>query len=85
MSDLRYEALRVAMRKIAWPMMTLREYAEDQGCKLEPVMARQLSNDPNYLKDIAQKAMAEIAAIDLRHIKVMIVPVQPKPRKKPKR
>lgn len=64
MSDPRYEVLRIAMRKIAWPMLTLREYAEDQGRDLDGHMARQIANDPHYLKDIAQKAMAEIAGID---------------------
>lgn len=64
MTDPRYEVLRVAMRKIAWPMGWLKEYAEDHGCKVDYPVAQQLAADPNYLKQIAQQAMAEIAQID---------------------
>jgi hypothetical protein len=64
MNDPRYEVLRIAMRKIAWPMQWLKEYAEDCGCKVDYPVAQDLAKDPNYLKQIAQQAMAEIAKID---------------------
>ena len=64
MTDPRYEVLRIAMRKIAWPMMALREYAEDHGCEMDHPVARDLVNDPNYLKQIAQQALADIVKID---------------------
>ncbi len=64
MADPRYEVLRVAMRKIAWPIKALQEYAEDQGHKLDVHMAVQIVSNPHYFQDIAQEAMAEIAMID---------------------
>lgn len=64
MIDQRYEVLRVAMRKIAWPIQGLREMAEDQGRELDGHMARVVGFDPHYLIKIAQDAMAEIAMID---------------------
>ena len=62
--DPRYEVLRVAMRRIAWPIQGLREMAEDQGRELDGHMARTIGLDPHYLIKIAQDAMAEIATID---------------------
>lgn len=64
MSDERYEVLRIAMRKIAWPMMALRELAEDQGHDFNARKAIEIANDPEYLKNIARIAMADIAVID---------------------
>jgi len=64
MSDPRYETLRIAMRKIAWPVMTLREYAEDQGHDFDGHKAVELANCVGYLKEIAREAMAEITVID---------------------
>jgi hypothetical protein len=60
----RYKILRIAMRKIAWPMMTLREEAEAQGTDFDEAVARQLANDPDYLKRIAETALEEIIAVD---------------------
>jgi len=64
MSDPRYEVLRVAVLKIAWPMMALREFAEDQGHDFNANKAIEIANDPEYLKNIARIAMADIAVID---------------------
>lgn len=64
MSDPRYEVLRTAMYKIAWPLRGLEEMAADQGRKLDGHMAVQIANDPHYLIKLAQDAMAEIAQID---------------------
>lgn len=64
MIDPRYEVLRVAMRKIAWPLRGLQEMAEDQGRKIDGHMALQIANDHHYLIKLAQDAMAEIARID---------------------
>ncbi len=64
MSDPRYEILRVAMRKIAWPMMTLREFAEDQGHEFNAKKALEIAHSLGYLQGIAQEAMADIAMID---------------------
>ncbi len=60
----RYKILRIAMRKIAWPMMTLREEAEALGTDFDEAVARQLANDPDYLKRIAETALEEIIAVD---------------------
>lgn len=64
MTDPRYEALRIAMRKIAWPMLTLREFAEDQGHYFNADKAREIAYSPGYLQSIAANAMAEITMID---------------------
>ena len=64
MDDPRYEVLRIAIRKIAWPMQWLQEYAEDHGLEIDGPAAVELANDPNYLKQLAQQAMADIAKID---------------------
>lgn len=64
MSDPRYEVLRAAMWKIAWPLRGLEEMAKDQGNRLEGHMAVRIANDPHYLIKLAQDAMAEIARID---------------------
>ena len=64
MIDPRYEVLRIAMYKIAWPMLALREFAEDEGHDFDAGMAIRIANDPAYLKGIAQGAMALIATID---------------------
>lgn len=62
--DPRYEVLRVAMRKIAFPILTLQEYAKEQGRQVDGAVAVQLAKDPGYLSSIAAQAMADIAMID---------------------
>ena len=64
MNDPRYEVLRVAMRKISWPMLTLREFAEDQGHEFNARNASEIARSPCYLQGIAREAMAAIAIID---------------------
>lgn len=64
MTDPRYETLRVAMRKIAWPMLALREFAEDQGHEFNAHKALEIARSPAYLQNIAADAMVAIAMID---------------------
>jgi hypothetical protein len=60
----RYKILLTAMESIAWPMRSQRDAAKAQGTDFNEAAARQLANDPDYLKRIAETALEEIIAID---------------------
>lgn len=49
---------REALERIADPLTVMRRDAEAIGRRLEGRVAYALSNDPNYLKEIARKALA---------------------------
>lgn len=46
-----------ALEKIKEPIKFFRAEAEATGCKLDGMMAIQLSDNANYLKEIAEKAL----------------------------
>ena len=60
----RYKILLTAMERIAWPMRSQRDAAKAQGTDFDEAAARQLANDPDYLKRIAETALEEIIAVD---------------------
>ena len=60
----RYKILLTAMEGIAWPMRSQRDAAKAQGTDVDAAAARQLANDPDYLKRIAETALEEIIAVD---------------------
>ncbi len=51
------ERLREALEQIAFPIKHLQQEAEREGAKLDGAMAIALSNDANWLKNIAKKAL----------------------------
>jgi hypothetical protein len=61
----RYKILLIAMERIAWPMRSQRDAAKAKGAPdFDEQHARQLANDPDYLKRIAETALEEIIAVD---------------------
>jgi hypothetical protein len=60
----RYKILLTAMERIAWPMRSQRDAAKAQGTDFDEAAARQLANDPDYLKRIAETALEDIIAVD---------------------
>jgi hypothetical protein len=60
----RYKILLTAMERIAWPMRSQRDAAKGQGTDFDEAAARQLANDPDYLKRIAETALEKIIAVD---------------------
>jgi hypothetical protein len=61
----RYKILVTAMEGIAWPMRSQRDAAKAKGAPdFDEAAARQLANDPYYLKRIAETALEEIIAVD---------------------
>ena len=58
---------RQALEDIADPLAALRREAEEQGCGLHGCIAVSLSNDPVYLKKIAQDALDQFKLGSLRH------------------
>ena len=60
----RYKILLTAMERIAWPMRSQRDAAKAQSTDFDEAAARQLANDPDYLKRIAETALEEIIAAD---------------------
>jgi hypothetical protein len=61
----RYKILLTAMEGIAWPMRSQRDAAKAKGAPdFDEAAARQLANDPDYLKRIAETALEEIIAVD---------------------
>jgi hypothetical protein len=61
----RYKILLTAMEGIAWPMRSQLDAAKAKGAPdFDEAAARQLANDPDYLKRIAETALEEIIAVD---------------------
>jgi hypothetical protein len=60
----RYKIPLTAMERIAWPMRSQRDAAKGQGTDFDEAAARQLANDPDYLKRIAETALEKIIAVD---------------------
>ena len=54
------ETTKQALQKIANPISFMREEAEKNGYKLDGVMAIKLSEDHNYLKEIARQAIEKV-------------------------
>jgi hypothetical protein len=53
------------MEGIAWPMRSQRDAAKAKGAPdFDEAAARQLANDPDYLKRIAETALEEIIPVD---------------------
>ena len=58
----RCETLAIAaLDKIAHPIKSLQKEAEKDGCKLNGCMAIQLTQNPNFYIEIAEKALKAIA------------------------
>lgn len=51
---------REALEDVANPIHYLRKYAESQERELDDTMARRLSEDVNFVKEIARKALSRI-------------------------
>lgn len=52
------ERLRAALTEIENPIAAMKQRAEAEGGRLNTPMALQMSNDPNYLKQIAKVALS---------------------------
>ena len=50
-----------ALEKIAFPLDYLKNEADKDGTKLDGISAIYLCNDANWLRDLAKKALTEIA------------------------
>ena len=56
----KYEILKKALEEISEPVLFLQKEAKLQGCILDGSYAAMISQDANYLKDIAKKALKKI-------------------------
>lgn len=58
------DELREALNKIAYPVKYLQAEAEKEGNQLNGIYAAQLSNDANWLKEIARQILSKLGLTD---------------------
>lgn len=76
-SDPRFEILRSALHRIAWPIAGQRDEAHALALPFDQQAACERGNDPEYLKELARNAFKDAIKIDPAGMD--IPPTFPKP------